>query len=240
MNYELLESITLFGIRIFDFDDFGELILRFLLNSSVLYLVVRFPYLKHSTRRNYTFSFAAVGTTVFLLCFLLNSVKLELGFALGLFAIFGIIRYRTDAIPFKQMTYLFVVIGLSVMNALANKKVSYIELIFTNVAILAGLWLLEKFLCRTHERTVSVIYENISNVNSANYEALRLDLEQRTGFEVHHFEILKIDYLRDVAQIVVHLNRDDNCYSIDNKIDTEIEDKTENEIVNEIMNEIKE
>ncbi|MFI3269757.1 MAG: DUF4956 domain-containing protein [Rikenellaceae bacterium] len=233
MNYELLESLTLFGIRLFDFDDFGELVLRFLLNSSVLYLVVRFCYLTHSTRRNYTFSFAAVGTTVFLLCSLLGSVKLELGFALGLFAIFGIIRYRTDAIPFKQMTYLFVVIGLSVMNALANKKVSYIELIFTNAVIVAGLWLLERSLCRTHERTVRVTYERIDNVNRGNYEALRLDLEQRTGFEVHHFEILRIDYLRDVAEIDVHLNRDDNCYTMESEMENETANETENKTENE-------
>ncbi len=210
---EYLESISLLGIRLIDLDDLAKLILRFLLNSAVIYLIVRFPYLKHSTRRNYTFSFAAVGITVFLLCFLLNSVKLELGFALGLFAIFGIIRYRTDAIPFKQMTYLFVVIGISVMNALANKKVSYVELLFTNAVILAALWLLERYLCRSHERMVRVVYENISNVNRESYGQLKCDLEQRTGFEVRHFEIVKIDYLRDVAEVIVYIGMEDNCYS---------------------------
>ena len=75
---------------------------------------------------------------------MLNSVKLELGFAMGLFAIFGIIRYRTDAIPIKEMTYLFIVIGISVMNALAHSKLSYSELIFTNTIIIVGLWFLEK------------------------------------------------------------------------------------------------
>ncbi|MFI3333589.1 MAG: DUF4956 domain-containing protein [Rikenellaceae bacterium] len=159
---EWLESLRFLGIKIINISDFSELIFRFLLNSIMLLLIVRFPYLKHSTRRNFTFSYLAVGSTIFLLCFLLNSVKLELGFALGLFAIFGIIRYRTDAIPFKQMTYLFVVIGLSVMNALANKKVSYAELLFTNIAIITGLWLLENYLSRRHEGSMKITYENIS------------------------------------------------------------------------------
>ncbi len=212
---EWIESLNFLGIKLVDVDDFAELIFRFLLNSVVLLAIVRFPYLKHSTRRTYTFSFLAVGTTVFLLCFLLNSVKLELGFALGLFAIFGIIRYRTDAIPFKQMTYLFVVIGLSVMNALANKKVSYIELLFTNAAVVVGLWALEKFLDRAHEGSMKIVYENISNVNVAQYDILLDDLKARTGFEIKHFEIQKIDYLKDVATIVIYFNPEDNNFSVE-------------------------
>ncbi|MFR9566525.1 MAG: DUF4956 domain-containing protein [Rikenellaceae bacterium] len=186
-----------------------------MLNSLILFLIVRFPYLNYSTRRNYTFSFVAVGTTVFLLCFLLNSVKLELGFALGLFAIFGIIRYRTDAIPFKQMTYLFVVIGISVMNALANKKVSYAELLLTNFAIMTGLWILEKYLSKKHEGCIDIIYENISNVHTAQYGVLLQDLRSRTGFDIKHFEIQKIDYLKDIAVITIYFTPDDNNYNIE-------------------------
>ncbi len=215
---EWIEGLKLFGIKLIDIDDFAELITRFLLNLVTLLVIVRFTYLKHSTRHNYTFSFLAVGTTVFLLCFLLNSVKLELGFALGLFAIFGIIRYRTDAIPFKQMTYLFVVIGLSVMNALANKKVSYAELIFTNLTIVAGLWLLEKYLDRKNEGCIKIVYDNIANIHSDKYEELLQDLKHRTGFEIKHFEIQKIDYLKDVAEIVIYFNTDDNSFSINSNL----------------------
>lgn len=210
-----IESITLFGIKLINFEDFTELIFRSLLNIAMMMLIVRFPYLRYSTRRNYTFSYIAVGTTVFLLCFLLNSVKLELGFALGLFAIFGIIRYRTDPIPFKQMTYLFVVIGLSVMNALANKKVSYAELLFTNLAILAGLWLLEKFLNRNDEGCMKITYENISNIHRDRYDVLIADLRERTGFQIRHFEILEIDYLKDIAIIRVYFTTDNNSFSAD-------------------------
>ncbi|MFR9497866.1 MAG: DUF4956 domain-containing protein [Rikenellaceae bacterium] len=211
---EWLESLRFLGIKIINISDFSELIFRFLLNSIMLLLIVRFPYLKHSTRRNFTFSYLAVGSTIFLLCFLLNSVKLELGFALGLFAIFGIIRYRTDAIPFKQMTYLFVVIGLSVMNALANKKVSYAELLFTNIAIITGLWLLENYLSRRHEGSMKITYENISNIHIQKYPELMQDLKDRTGFEIKHFEIVEIDYLKDVAIITIYFKTDDNNYTI--------------------------
>ncbi|MFR9641275.1 MAG: DUF4956 domain-containing protein [Rikenellaceae bacterium] len=224
---EWIEEITIFGLKLIDFEDLAELIFRFLLNTSMLAFIVRFPYLRHSTRRNYTFSFVAVGTTVFLLCFLLNSVKLELGFALGLFAIFGIIRYRTDAIPFKQMTYLFVVIGLSVMNALANKKVSYGELLFTNLAIIAGLWLLERFVNRKSEGSMKIVYENISNIHAGHYGALIQDLRDRTGFDIKHFEIESIDYLKDVANMTIYFNIDENNFSIMNRENKGVE-KDEN------------
>ncbi len=216
---EWIESLKLFSIKIIDINDFFELLLRFLLNTAMLTLIVRFPYLKHSSHRNYTFSYIAVGGIVFLLCFLLNSVKLELGFALGLFAIFGIIRYRTDAIPFKQMTYLFVVIGVSVINALANKKVSYAELIFTNLAILGGLWLLERFLDRHHEGTMRIEYEDITKINTANYAELLADLSTRTGYDIHRFTIEKIDYMRDSATITIFFNQDDNTYLTPEKSD---------------------
>ncbi|MFR9523769.1 MAG: DUF4956 domain-containing protein [Rikenellaceae bacterium] len=210
---EWIENISFLGLKLINVEDLAELVFRFLLNTIMLLAIVSFPYLRHSSRRNYTFSFIAVGTTVFLLCFLLNSVKLELGFALGLFAIFGIIRYRTDAIPFKQMTYLFVVIGLSVMNALANKKVSYAELLFTNIAIITGLWILEKYLTSKHEGCMKIVYENIANIHTEKYDALMQDLKARTGFEIKHFEIQKIDYLKDTAVIMVYFTTEDNSYS---------------------------
>lgn len=216
-----IESFRFLDIKLINIEDFTELFCRFLLNTIMLFLVVRFPYLKHTSRRNYMFSFIAVGCTVFVLCFLLNSVKLELGFALGLFAIFGIIRYRTDAIPFKQMTYLFVVIGLSVVNALANKKVSYAELLFANLVILSGLWLLEKYLTRTHEGSISLVYDDISRIHTDKYDELIEDLKVRTGFDITHFEIQKIDYLNDSAVIIIYFRTDDNSYSIENKVNND-------------------
>jgi hypothetical protein len=146
----------------------------------------------------------AIGAIVFLLSFLLNNVKLELGFALGLFAIFGIIRYRTDAIPIKEMTYLFIIIGISVINALASKKVSYSELIFTNSAIVLGLWLLEYRLALKQELTVRLTYEKIENIHKMSEEVMLQDLCDRTGIQITRFEVKKIDFLRDVAEIDIY------------------------------------
>jgi hypothetical protein len=184
----------------------GNLGLFFLLNTSVIFLIVHFMYAKNSKRKDFYFSYMSIGAIVFLLCFFLNSVKLELGFALGLFAIFGIIRYRTDAIPIKEMTYLFIVIGISVLNSLAIKKVSYPELLFTNAAVVIGLWLLEKRLMLKQEVSIDLVYEKIENINKQSEKVLLEDLANRTGIEITRFEIRKIDFLRDVAEITLFYN----------------------------------
>jgi hypothetical protein len=167
----------------------------------VICIIVIGLYAKTSKRKDFYFSYIAVSIVIFLLCFLLESVKIELGFALGLFAIFGIIRYRTDAIPIKEMTYLFVVIAVSVINALANKKISYAELITTNLLVVGGLYILEKILNLRQEITYRVIYEKIENVQTGKEDILLADLKERTGKNIKHFEIERIDFLRDVAYI---------------------------------------
>lgn len=198
------EQTRFLGIKIINSSDFLELLLRFAFNTTVVFLVVQFLYAKNSQRKDFYFSYLAVGAIVFLMSFLLSNVKLELGFALGLFAIFGIIRYRTDTIPIKEMTYLFIVIGISVVNALANKKVSYTELIFTNSAIFFGLWILENRLMLKQEGSVKLIYERIENIHAGNERALIEDLEFRSGINISRYEIKKIDYLNDTAEIILY------------------------------------
>jgi len=200
------ENLEFLGIKLINTSDFAELIVRFLFNTALIFIIVHFMYAKTSKRKDFYFSFLSIGVIVFLLSFLLNSVKLELGFALGLFAIFGIIRYRTDAIPIKEMTYLFIVIGVSVINALSNKKVSYAELLFTNSAIIFGLWLLEKRLKLKQEGSIQLIYEKIENIQEENKELLLSDMKQRTGINIKRFEIQKIDFLKDVAHITLYFN----------------------------------
>ena len=200
------ENFRFLGIKIINTADFWELLIRLTFNVLVTFIVVQFMYARNSKRKDFYFSYLAVGTIIFLLSFLLNSVKLELGFALGLFAIFGIIRYRTDAIPIKEMTYLFIVIGISVINALANKKVSYVELTFTNGVIVFGLWLLEKKLMLKQEGSIRLIYEKIENIHEKNKEILLADLKERTRIEITRYEIRKIDFLKDVANITLYFN----------------------------------
>lgn len=204
------EEARFLGIKLINSSDFLELMLRFAFNTTLVFLVVHFLYSKNSQRKDFYFSYLAIGVIVFLLCFLLNNVKLELGFALGLFAIFGIIRYRTDTIPIKEMTYLFIVIGISVVNALANKKVSYTELIFTNSAIFFGLWILENRLMLKQEGSMKLVYEHIENIHADNETALLEDLKMRTGINISRYEIKKINFLQDTAEITLYYHMNGN------------------------------
>lgn len=202
--------MELFGIEIIDTDNFIELLLRFALNITVVIVLVRYLYYKITNRKDYLFTYFLISTIVFLLCYLLENVKLELGFALGLFAIFGIIRYRTRQIRIKEMTYLFLVIGISVINALANKKVSYTELLFTNLSLIAITFLLEKVFFLRHETSKTIDYEKIELIRPENYKLLIEDLEQRTGLTINRAEVGRIDFLRDAARIRIYYYLDEN------------------------------
>lgn len=200
-----IESVKFYNMNLIDFRDFGKLFFRLLFNVGVLYVLINLIYGK-SGRREFIFTYYALGTAIFLMCFLLEDVKLELGFALGLFAVFGILKYRTDPIPIREMTYLFVVIGIAVLNALANKKVSVAELILTNGAILFCVFLLEKFLIKC-EGHIDLIYEKIENIKVESKDVLLEDLEKRTGLKVKRFDFVKIDFLKDIAYLRVYYDK---------------------------------
>lgn len=209
MGLILKESVEIFGIDLIDTEDFFELLIRFSFNSGIILLIVRLLYYPMAKRKDYLFTYILISTIVFLLCFLLDNVKLEIGFALGLFAIFGIIRYRTNPIPIKEMTYLFLVIGVSVINALANKKVSYAELLFTNLAILATTYFLEHVMLVRHESTKTIEYERIDLITKDKREELIKDLETRTGIKLNRVEIGRINFLRDTVRIKIYYYEDD-------------------------------
>jgi len=189
-------------IPLFD-DDFYKMILRFFINLFFLTAIVKYIYHKHNENKDYFFTFYAIGIVVFFLCFTLKKYELDLGMALGLFAIFGILRYRTVPLDVKEMTYLFVIIGISVMNALSNKKMSYIEIITANSAIVFGLYWLELYWSSNFMLSKKIVYETIENIHPDNHEKLKKDLEQRLGVEIHDLEIGDVNFLRDTAQITI-------------------------------------
>jgi hypothetical protein len=195
--------MELLGIPLFD-DDFYKMMIRFLLNLFFLTGIVKFIYYKHNQKREYLFTFFLIGIVVYFLCFTLKKYELDLGMALGLFAIFGIIRYRTLPLEVKEMTYLFVVIGISVMNALSNKKMSYAEIIAANSIILLALYLLERYWVESKILSKDVTYEIIENIRPENHELLKADLEKRLGIEILSFEVGNVNFLRDVAKITVY------------------------------------
>lgn len=203
-NLFVLAQKTFMGLNFFDEADFYMLMIRFGFNLAIAFIIIRLIYYTKYKRKDYVFTYLMINTVVFILCFLLDNVKLELGLALGLFAIFGIIRYRTNPIPIKEMTYLFVVIGLGVVNALANKKISFAEIAFTNFAVIFIILLMERVGRLKHESSKLIIYENIELVHPERREELKADLEKRTGLNISRIDIGRIDYLRDVARILVY------------------------------------
>ena len=206
----LLDSLEFLGAPIWDPVDFYKLIIKGIFNLGIVVLIVRYIYYPVTKNKDYLFTYLLISLTVFLLCFLLDNVKLQLGFALGLFAIFGIIRYRTDPIPIKEMTYLFLVIGISVVNALANKKISYAELVFANLLIVFVTYGMERLWLLKHESRKNIIYEKIELIKPENEEALLADLKERTGIDIIRFEIRRIDFLRDIANIRIFYYEDDS------------------------------
>ncbi len=189
-------------IPLFD-DDFYKMILRFFINLFFLTAIVKYIYHKNNQDKDYFFTFYAIGIVVFFLCFTLKKYELDLGMALGLFAIFGILRYRTVPLDVKEMTYLFVIIGISVMNALSNKKMSYIEIITANSAIVFGLYWLELYWISNFLLSKKIVYETIENIHPDNHEKLKKDLEERLGIEIYDFEIGDVNFLRDTALITI-------------------------------------
>ena len=193
------------GIDLFDQKDFIKLIIRASFNFLVVGGIVMGLYYPSNKNKNYAFTYLLIAVVVFFLCFLLENVKLELSFALGLFAIFGIIRYRTETIPIKEMTYLFVVVGLSVINALANKKISYSELLFANLAVVGLSYFFERiWLVKSTLKSKMILYEKIDMITAEKRSELLRDLELRTGLKIDKIEIENIDLLRDTAKIKIY------------------------------------
>ena len=186
------------------------LLLRFLANLLITGGIIRFLYYPRSKRKDYFFTFILTSTTIFMLLYLLDNVKIQVGFALGLFAIFGILRYRTDTLPIREMTYLFTIIGISVINALA-KDLGYVELGVTNAIFIGVTWLLESSNLIRHVSSKHIIYEKIELIKPDKSTELLADLKERTGLNITKIEIGAIDFLKDTALLNVYYDsRDTN------------------------------
>ena len=205
----LSEGLEFLGTPLFDSKDFWRMVTKTFFNLLIITVIVRYIYYPVTKNKDYLFTYFLISLTVFLLCVLLDSVKIELAFALGLFAIFGIIRYRTDPIPIKEMTYLFLVIGVSVVNALANKKISYSELVFANLMIVAVTYGLERIWLLRHETRKNIIYEKIDLIGPDKRDELIQDLKARTGIDVVRVEIRRVDFLKDIAYLRIFYYEND-------------------------------
>lgn len=193
---------TFLGIE-FITDDFYKLLFRFGINLIFLTILVRYIYYPKTQRKDYLFTYYMISIISFMICFALKKLDIDTGMGLGLFAIFGIIRYRTSTVRIKEMTYLFVAIGLAVTNALAGKQISYAELLFINVATVGIIYLFEYVILQSHEMSKTITYEKIDLIKPENRDKLLADLEDRTGLKISKVLIGRIDFLRDTAQVKI-------------------------------------
>ena len=202
-GYEITSQISFLGVPLYDSQNLAHLLMRFAFNLLISWLIVRFGYYSKSQRKDYVLTFMLFSSAMFLLIFLMENVSVQIGLTLGLFAIFGVMRYRTETVPVREMTYLFVIIATSVINGLAL-NISYAELFTANGLILLLLWLLEGRLLLRHTSAKLVIYEKIDLIVPERRAELLADLEARLGLKIERIEVGHVDFLRDVAFIKVY------------------------------------
>ena len=184
--------------------DFIDMLVYFTINLVFISIIIRLLYYRYTRRTEYVFTYYMVSIVLFFLCFTLKKFSLDIGMALGLFAIFGIIRYRTQQVEIKEMTYLFVVIGVSVINALVNENMSLIEILGANTAIVGAIYFIEKLVLskgKIEQRTI--VYSELENIKPENYEQLLADLNQKTGLDVTEVNVQKVDFANQMATITI-------------------------------------
>ena len=205
-----LDELDLLGVPFVEGYDFMTMLLRFSFNTAMVWIMIHCLYYPKSQRRDYYFTF---------MIYLLGGVKLKVGFALGLFAIFGIIRYRTESMPVREMTYLFSIIAMSVINALAT-TISYIELITTNAIFVLAAWFFESYVLLKHVSTKLIQYDRIALITPERYDEMLIDLKQRTGLNITKAEVGAIDFLRDMA--IVKIYYESGMYEDNSTINNEL------------------
>ncbi|MBN8702548.1 MAG: DUF4956 domain-containing protein [Bacteroidetes bacterium] len=189
------DGITLFEKLSFKF------FIRLAIDIVAVFVLVRFIYYPNYKKKEFFFTFFIFNLIIFLISFLLNKVEMSLGAAFGLFAVFSMLRYRTEGISLKDMTYLFLAISIGLITAITKGNLD--ELALLNFIILGFTYLLESDLVIKKEFSKQIVYENIENIKPENKTQLLLDLERRTGLKIVRISILKIDFLKDVAIIQV-------------------------------------
>ncbi len=209
-----MEELEFLDTPLIDMADTWQLVLRFAFNTLVTWSIIHFSYYPKSRRRDYYFTFTLISVSVFFLIFLLGGVKLKIGFALGLFAIFGIIRYRTESMPVREMTYLFVLIAISVINAL-SVTLSYAELLVTNLIFIVFIRLSEENRWLSHISCKLILYDRIDLVLPNRRAEMIEDLQRRTGLTIVRVEVGAMDFLHDTAMLKVYYNGDDNANTVD-------------------------
>lgn len=205
---------NLIGMTFFDPSDFLSLAIRFAINFAVVAIIARCFYFPKSNRRDYLFIFIIMAMSIFMLVSLMGGNAMNTGAALGLFAIFGIIRYRTEAIPIREMTYLFMLVAVSVVNAMGKAEyhakadywegVGLVTILFANAVFIFLAWLFESSKLVNNSCSKYIKYDNISLIAPDKRDELKADLEKRTGLKILRLEVGVIDFLKDACLIRIY------------------------------------
>lgn len=203
METIFLESSVkyLFGLDVFNSAEFWPTVLRFFYNLGIIFIIARFIYYRVSHRADYFFTYLIAGSIIFIICNLLGAITFDIGFALGLFAVFGIIRYRTAPIPIREMTYLFLVIGITVKNALITAEVSLFQALFADAILIIITYAAQHFLIRNKLLRKTIVYKNIELLRPDRYEDLLKDLTTMSGFPVEKAQVGRVDYVKSNARL---------------------------------------
>jgi Domain of unknown function (DUF4956) len=200
---------TLFGTdTLFDPEDFFKLVTRLGMNLAFATIIVWFVYYRLYRNREMVFTYYVFNIITYAICTLLRKTPMDMGFAIGLFAVFGILRYRTEQIRVRDLTYLFIVLGLAIVNGVANKKVSLAELVLVNLVIAAGTALLELNPRAQRAESTPMLYDRLELLRPGQQGALHADLTARLGWEVFRVQVHRVDLLRDTAELTVSYRRE--------------------------------
>lgn len=213
MNFEepvLSAQVYFGGSRLTEFG------FRFALNALVIFLLVRIIYYPRHRNKDFLFSFFLFNIINFIICYLLSSATIKIGFAFGLFAIFSIIRYRSVSVPIREMAYLLTSVTIGILNALSSLDTGLPELLISNGVLLVLTFVLDRKVTLPHENSQMVIYEKIELIKPENRNQLIEDLKSRTGLPIHRIEIGRIDLMRDSAKIrIFYLSQESQSSSFD-------------------------
>lgn len=203
-----------------DTDHVTKLLLAFLINFIAIMIVVRWLYYPKCKRGEFFFTYILIAISTFMLIYVLGDVKLKAGIALGLFAMFSIIRYRTEQIAIREMTYLFIIIALSAINGLTISELSIGEVIIINALFIIAIIICESKLLISHYSYKVIKYDNISLITPDKREELIADLEKRTGLKIIKVEVGAIDFLKDAAIVKMYYKSNEASNSVDTTLKT--------------------
>lgn len=193
----------LFQHNFCDLEGLVEMSTRFVFNLLIVWGIVHFFYYPKGRRRDYYFTFLLLSVSIFMLIYLMDGSNLQIGAALGLFAVFGIIRYRTESVPIREMTYLFFLVALSVLNG-TKADLSLVERLIANALLVATVWVSENYLLVSKVGCKFVRYDNIDLIVPERYNELKADLEKRLGVDIVRVEVGAVDFLTDMTMLRVY------------------------------------